>query len=321
MLIKNVDKEQKKSKLKTILPIASSGLALGLTAYLMQQGVIQYDDVLNLGNGNLDKITQICQNLPFLRNFDPNTIAKTISGDASKVGITAYALYPKIVSLGTSIVKPIIESDKVQNSKLFKKIKKVNKDLENDPNLIYKPKIAGIDSRPHPIRKGLELGASAFLIANNILNFNNVYDFSNLPHKFANIAEIASKIDFNKLVLGSKGVGVIREIIGKVKEKRNNRENIAEFAEEKDENIENIDGIEKEHEESIKKTDIKDQESKEKDSKQLKSKITFKGLVKKIFNEKDLPSLFSLSETEKQFLTRTKVEMIDSKHNVQATER
>lgn len=37
MKIKEIDKETKKSKMKHILPIASAGIGLGVTCYLMQQ--------------------------------------------------------------------------------------------------------------------------------------------------------------------------------------------------------------------------------------------------------------------------------------------
>ena len=301
MKIKSIDKEKRKENLKKILPIVTSGLALGISAFLVHKGVLQYNNIVDLGNGNLDKIIGMA---PFLKNIDTKAVMDALSSQAGKLGSNAYVLLPKAFTFGLNIAKPIIESDKVQNSKIVKKIKGINKNIENDPMLIINPKLLD-NEHPRPIAKGLALGTKAFLMANSIIDYNNIFDFSNLPHKFAAIAEMASKIDLNKIVLGAGGVGVIKDIIRKVQERRDSRDTaevVKDFIEDKEEENDKI-------------------ETKAKEPRSLKSKVTFKGIVKKIFNEKGLPSLFTLSETEKQFLTRTKVEMIGNKQNMQSAER
>lgn len=301
MKIKSIDKEKRKEILKKILPIATSGLALGISAFLIHKGVLHYNNIVDLENGNLDKFIGMT---PILKNIDTKAIMDVLSSQIGKLGANTYILLPKAFAFGRNIAKPIIESDKVQNSKIVKKIKGINKNIENDPMLIIKPKLLD-NERPQPIKKGLELGAKAFLVASNIIDYNNIFDFSNLPHKFATIAEIASKIDLNKIALGAKSVGVIKDIIRIVQERRDNRdtaEAVKDFIEDKEEETDKT-------------------ESKEQKPRELKSKVTFKGIIKKIFNEKGLPSLFTLSEMEKRFLTRTKVEMIGNKQNMQSSER
>lgn len=45
--ITEVDKETKKSKKDYILPIASAGIGLGLTCFLMQTGVVIYNNFID----------------------------------------------------------------------------------------------------------------------------------------------------------------------------------------------------------------------------------------------------------------------------------
>ena len=52
--ITEVDKETKKSKKDYILPIASAGIGLGLTCFLMHTGVVNYNNFIDFSI--LDKI-------------------------------------------------------------------------------------------------------------------------------------------------------------------------------------------------------------------------------------------------------------------------
>lgn len=48
--ITRIDKNNQKEGIKHILPIVQSGLALGLTVYLMRTGVLDYNKLVDMDN-------------------------------------------------------------------------------------------------------------------------------------------------------------------------------------------------------------------------------------------------------------------------------
>lgn len=124
MKIKEIDKETKKSKMKHILPIASAGIGLGVTCYLMQTGVLNYDNLISFNTVESTlKGIPVISNLPVIEQGIDMSL-KLAKGIIDTVGIQGIILAEKSLKLATEVIKPIKDSEKFQNSKIYHKIKK-----------------------------------------------------------------------------------------------------------------------------------------------------------------------------------------------------
>ena len=69
-------------------------------------------------------------------------------------------------------------------------------------------------------KNSLSIGGMVFLIATNRIDYNAMLDFSNLPHKFAKIADYAKNIDMNKVAIGIESIKKIGDFIKTRKEEK-----------------------------------------------------------------------------------------------------
>ena len=92
MKIKEIDKETKKSKMKHILPIASAGIGLGVTCYLMQTGVLNYDNLISFNTVESTlKGIPVISNLPVIEQGIDMSL-KLAKGIIDTVGIQGIIL-------------------------------------------------------------------------------------------------------------------------------------------------------------------------------------------------------------------------------------
>lgn len=241
MKIVDVDHETKKSKFKRhILPIIKTGLGLGVTCYFLKTGVLHYENLINM-----DKVYEFLpSNIPVIKYFPilPQEIdfavklaEESIKTVVNTVGLDKMLIAAKALPFIQDITKPILESDKIKNSPVVHKIKEIFKAKENaneleineeseketvteevnnqsninseDENKPEKKKIPKIPEKVEKLIIGAaSLGLSVYLISTHQVDFNNLYNFDNLPHKFARIKEIAKGLNMNNIHLG---VGVL----------------------------------------------------------------------------------------------------------------
>lgn len=215
MKIKEVDKESKNTKAKHILPIASAGLGLGLTCFFMQIGVINYDNLVNFEAAeDLVRNIPVIGNLPFV-DMEMNIV----EGVIKNIGVQGIVLAGQSLKLAGAIAKPIKESDRVKNSKIYYKIKKIEKAVgiedKSEEGEKQKPKTS--KAVINLAKNALGIGAKIFLIATQQIDLNAVFDFSKLPHKLSTIAEVAKNVDMNKVLIG---IDSVKSIGSFIKERR-----------------------------------------------------------------------------------------------------
>lgn len=211
--ITEVDKETKKSKKDYILPIASAGIGLGLTCFLMHTGVIDYNNLASL-DGIENAIRNITIDNPTFREA-PRILAEAID----KVGIQGFILAEKSLSLAGKVIKPIKDSEKFKNSKINHTIQKIKKfggknEIEEGEEKTSKAFVG--------LAKGaLGIGAKAFLIATNRMDYSGVFNWDKLPHKLAVIADAAKNIDMNKAIIGIDAIKSVGSFVkGRIEEKK-----------------------------------------------------------------------------------------------------
>lgn len=217
--ITEVDKGTKKSKKDYILPIASSGIGLGLTCFLMKTGVVDYNNIINL-----DIVGKAIDNIPVLNTLPGYTdmVMKMAKGVLDTVGIQGIILASKSLNLAKEVVQPIKDSEKFKNSKIYHSIQKIEKmggkgEKETDQEDKYKSSKAFINLA----KSALGIGARTFLIATHQIDYNAVFDFSKLPHKFLAIADVAKNIDMNKVFIGIDAVKSFGSFVkGRIAEKK-----------------------------------------------------------------------------------------------------
>ena len=172
MKIKEIDKETKKSKMKHILPIASAGIGLGVTCYLMQTGVLNYDNLISFNTVESTlKGIPVISNLPVIEQGIDMSL-KLAKGIIDTVGIQGIILAEKSLKLATEVIKPIKDSEKFQNSKIYHKIKKVEKAAgieEKTDEGKEKPKTS--QAVLNLARNALGIGAKAFLIGTHQIDY------------------------------------------------------------------------------------------------------------------------------------------------------
>ena len=211
MKIKNIDKETKNDKKKYLLPIAKAGLSLGLTVALIKTGAIDYDAMLNW-----DNVSDVLNNLNIdkLPGVDINFICNLVKAGVTTFGMNTIIVASKGLNFTKEVIKPIVESDKVQNNSTVLKIKEVfkGKSKEKEPK---KPK-----ALVNLAKSGLSLGFKAYMIASGQIDYNSVYDFTKLPHKFAQIAKFAQSIDLNKLKMGMDALKIVPEFLSERKQEK-----------------------------------------------------------------------------------------------------
>lgn len=243
MKIVDVDQETKKSKFKRhILPIIKTGLGLGVTCYFIKTGVLNYNDLINM-----EKVTEFLpSNNPILKNIpilpqELDLVVKLMEGTINTVGLNKMMIATKALPFISDITKPILESDKIKNSPVVHKIKEIFKrknkinelettKLENneeDKNSLIDIEETSQENEKESEKKKIpetvknliigaaSLGLSAYLIATNQVNFNNSYNFDNLPHKFAKIKEIAKNLNMNTVHLGLGALNIVSTILKK----------------------------------------------------------------------------------------------------------
>lgn len=134
MKIKEIDKETKKSKMKHILPIASAGIGLGVTCYLMQTGVLNYDNLISFNTVESTlKGIPVISNLPVIEQGIDMSL-KLAKGIIDTVGIQGIILAEKWIDIGSGrggIINPL-------------QIKEVPLDDENEEELGYKDEGKGM---------------------------------------------------------------------------------------------------------------------------------------------------------------------------------
>lgn len=212
MKIKEIDKETKKSKMKHILPIASAGIGLGVTCYLMQTGVLNYDNLISFNTVESTlKGIPVISNLPVIEQRIDMSL-KLAKGIIDTVGIQGIILAEKSLKLATEVIKPIKDSEKFQNSKIYHKIKKVEKAAgieEKTDEGKEKPKTS--QAVLNLARNALGIGAKAFLIGTHQIDYNAVFNFDKLPHKLSVIADVAKDVDLNKVLIGIDSIKSVKD--------------------------------------------------------------------------------------------------------------
>ena len=217
--ITEVDKETKKSKKDYILPIASAGIGLGLTCFLMQTGVVNYNNFIDL-----DTVGKAIDNIPVLNSLPGYTdmVLKITKGVLDTVGLQGIILASKSLNLAKEVIQPIKDSEKFKNSKIHHVIQNVKKmggkeEKETEQDDKYKSSKAFLNLA----KNALGIGARTFLIATHQIDYNAVFDFSKLPHKFAKIADVAKNIDMNKVLIGIDTVKSVGSFVkGRISEKK-----------------------------------------------------------------------------------------------------
>lgn len=208
MKITSIDKNNSKEKMKYIAPIVQSGVALGLTVYLIRTGVLNYNNLVNM-----DQVKNMVNNIP-MPNFpligkSPAELSVGLVEEiVDTIGIQGIMLANKSFNLAKDISKPILENDKVKNNPVVCKIKEItkgkqNKDKEDGPKL----------SSPflNLIRGGLSIGAKAYLMATNQIDYNLTYHLEKLPHKLHVISDFLKDVDLNKLKIGIESLKTIKD--------------------------------------------------------------------------------------------------------------
>lgn len=219
--ITEVDKETKKSKRDYILPIASAGIGLGLTCFLIKTGVVNYNNLIDL-----DTVGKAINNIPVLNSLPRyiNMLTKTpmIKDVLDTVGFQEIILASKSLELAKEVAKPIKDSEKFKNSRIHHTIQKIEKisgkeEKQTEEDDKYKTSKAGLNLA----KSALGIGAKVFLIATHQIDYNAVFDFSKLPHKFAVIADAAKNIDMNKVLVGIDTVKSVGSFVkGRIAEKK-----------------------------------------------------------------------------------------------------
>lgn len=212
MKIKNIDKETKNNKNKYLIPIAKAGLSLGLTTALITSGVIDYDSLLNWESVS-DMVNNM--NMGSLPGLDINTIYNLVKTGITTLGLNTIIIATKGFNLTKEVLKPIAENEKVKNNPTVLKIKEIFKGKNHDDKEPKKPK-----ALVNLAQNALSLGFKAYMIASGQIDYNSVYDFTNLPHKFAKIAQIAENIDLNKLKIGIESLKILPEFISERKQEK-----------------------------------------------------------------------------------------------------
>ena len=211
MKIKNINKETKNTKKKFLLPIAKAGLSLGLTTALIKTGMIDYDAMLNWEN-----VSDILNNMNMgnLPGVDINTIFDLVKTAVTTFGMNTIMIASKGLIFTKEVIKPLLENEKVKTNPTVLKIKEIFKG-KNKEKEDKKPKALG-----NLAKNGLSLGFKVYMIASGQIDYNSVYDFTKLPHKFAQIAQIAENIDLNKVKIGMKTLKILPEFISERKEEK-----------------------------------------------------------------------------------------------------
>lgn len=209
--ITGVDKETKKSKKDYILPIASAGIGLGLTCFLMKTGVISYNNFIDI-----DTVEKALNNIPGLNTFPGYTdmVIKIAKGVLDTIGLQGVILASKSLNLAKEIIQPIKDSEKYKSSKMHHTIKKVEKMCGKKEKTESKNKTS--NAFLNLAKAGLGIGAKLFFISTHQIDYNAVFDFSKLPHKFVSIANAAKNIDMNKILIG---IDTVKSVGNFVKER------------------------------------------------------------------------------------------------------
>ena len=206
--ITRIDKNNQKKGIKHILPIVQSGLALGLSVYLMRTGVLDYNKLVDMDNikNMVSSIPMI--NLPLIGKSPAEVSIALVEKMVDTIGIQGIMLASKSFNFARDISKPILENDKIKSNPMVCKIKEVikgkqNKDKEDKSN-IKSP-------FSHLIRGGLSIGARAYLIATNQIDYNSIYNLEKLPHKLHVISDFLKDVDLNKLKIGMLSLKTIKD--------------------------------------------------------------------------------------------------------------
>lgn len=221
--IKNVDKSTKKIDRKQICAIAKAGLGVAVTYLLISSGRLDYDQMMNWESyDNITKSLSVIST-PML---DMKATFDFVKTAVTTIGLNTLFMATKSLTLAKSIIDPIIQNNpKFEKVKMkIKKVLKGNKRAEKSAEESAKRSAAKAEMPKALInlaRNGLGLGLKIFMITSGQIDYNSVYDFSELPHKFAKIGEIAQNIDLNKINLGIGSLGSIFQFF---KERREEKE-------------------------------------------------------------------------------------------------
>lgn len=195
-------------KTKRLYSIAHAGLSFGLTIALLKTGILDYDAMIDF-----EKIKDTLNNInlgPF-SHIDINIIYSLVKSGITTFGINTIIVASKGINFAKEAVKPLLESEAVQNNP---KIIKINEILKGKN---YKEKAAEKVNKPkaliHLAKKGLAFGLKVSMIASGNIDYNSIYDLSNLPHKFTKIANIAENIDLNKIEIGKETFSILHQFI------------------------------------------------------------------------------------------------------------
>jgi len=187
MKITSVDTQTKKENFKKIVSIATSGLGLGVTYYLIKNGILNYGQVLDANKFN-EVATAMQSMAPIMKV--PVSLTKAAM---ENIGIDKMVLMIKSGELLGAIGKAALDSEKLKENVHVKKIKQVLK-LDKDNN--EEKKYSG--ALRNAISSGLTIGTRAFLMANGVIDYNTM-DFSKVPHRFVSILEKVKDFDLNKV--------------------------------------------------------------------------------------------------------------------------
>lgn len=187
MKITSVDTQTKKENFKKIVSIATSGLGLGVTYYLIKNGILNYGQVLDLNK--FDSVTTAMQNMTPIMKVPVSLVSSAIKN----IGLDKMVLLIKSGELFGKIGQAVLESDKLKDNRHVKKIKDVLKlNKEDGEEKRYSGALRGL------VSSGLSIGARAFLMANGVVDYNTM-DFSKVPHRFVSVLEHAKELDLNRV--------------------------------------------------------------------------------------------------------------------------
>ena len=187
MKITSIDTQTKKENFKKIVSIATSGLGLGVTYYLIKNGILNYGQVLDLNK--FDSVTTAMQNMAPIMKVPVSLVTSAIK----TIGLDRMVLLMKSGELFGKIGQAVLESDKLKENRHVKKIKDVLKlNKEDGEEKRYSGALRGL------VSSGLSIGARAFLMANGVLDYNTM-DFSKVPHRFVSVLEHAKELDLNRV--------------------------------------------------------------------------------------------------------------------------
>ena len=201
----------------TMRSIALSGLSFGVTVALLKAGIIDYNTMIDfekiqdsLNNANLSTFSVI----------DTNIIYNLVKAGVTTFGMNTIVVASKGVNFAKKAIKPLLESEVVQNNPKMIKI------IETLKGKDYKEKKAEEANKPkaliHLAKKGLALGLKVSMIAAGNIDYNSLYDFTNLPHKFSKIAKIATNIDLNKPEIGKDIFFMLNQFVSERAVEKNN---------------------------------------------------------------------------------------------------